>query len=264
MGDSKDKEAPAPAAGAARSPTSPQEHPYSIRLIVHPAPVRVSYATVATLVPDLISHHDPDFILHIGVAGGRDHYSLETRGHRDGYRIKDVDEHDGWKEGEQQWKNEGVPAMLRVGWDEDDVLTRWEKAVKRGMEEGGFSGEENKKRGQVRLSRDAGRFLCEFALMESLSRRWVDAEQAENEDSQTQNEDSQKRKAMERVGKVAFLHVPGWTGLEDVRRGVMVAEAAIRSLVESWEDGLRRKESEVVDVSKPVDTGRWEGVVWKA
>lgn len=320
-------------------------------------------------MPKLISKHDPDFILHIGVAGGRDCYSLETRAHRDGYRIKDVDDKDGFSRGESHWKKEGVPDVLLVGWDEADVLRRWERGVEEGLKERGFLGpvsqtgsetastsapargssvnltsnsiwgpgataanvaaavakaraEENRKRGVVKLSRDAGRFLCEYALFESLSVRWIDAhrhkhphlhphlyEHSEEEghlhlqpeveaeahqkahpeheaqasipkahlepatslsSSQEQEkpgptqreivtspstadhtadpdhepdpeiEARKKHLAHDRLGKVAFLHVPGWTGVEDINRGLLVAEEAIRALVASWEDGLRR------------------------
>ncbi|KIW15502.1 hypothetical protein PV08_05548 [Exophiala spinifera] len=285
---------------------------YKIKLIVHPSAIRVSYSTVSETVPELIRLHNPDLILHIGMAGGRDCYSLETRGHRDGYRIKDVDNLDGYLCGECKWKRDGVPPLLYCMWDEDDVLSRWEAGVQRELVARGFLGPvddekktentthresevgtngdndatstaattsatdpsttfakgnnaahdqpriqtqnvasandtvterraaENRKRSVVKLSRDAGRFLCEFALFSSLSYRWLEARKEEQEEKNAQNED--KVQGQERLGKVAFLHVPGWTGVEDVNRGVMVAEEAIKALVGSWEDGLRRKE----------------------
>ncbi|KAI1610526.1 hypothetical protein EDD36DRAFT_421602 [Exophiala viscosa] len=241
---------------------------YKIKLIIHPSPVRVSYSVVAETMATLIAQHNPDYIVHIGMAGGRDCYSLETRGHRDGYRIKDVDCNDGFLPGEAVWKKEGVPDVLSVRWDEADVLSRWERSVKEGLEQRGFLGkapgkddetpimpgtplfmvtmsraEENKRKAVVKLSRDAGRFLCEYALFTSLSRKWLDANpQAGEQESSPEEMDSQdKELTQERLGKVAFLHVPGWTGVEDVNRGVMIAEEAIRALVGSWEDGRRSK-----------------------
>ncbi|EHY54625.1 hypothetical protein ABEF92_002458 [Exophiala dermatitidis] len=328
------------------SPSSPVPA-YKITLIVHSSAMRVSYSSVSEMMPSLISQHDPDFILHIGVAGGRDCYSLETRAHRDGYRIKDVDDKDGFARGESMWKKEGVPDVLFVGWDEADVLKRWEAGVQTGLLEHGFLGpanadsrtntsisssiwgssetaanvaaavqaaraEENRKKSAVKLSRDAGRFLCEYLLFESLSLRWIDAhrhmhphlhllqsqpraeqhpqveehsvqhhseagtswrpQQHEghveqhasqsslsgsspltNNHSDQQNETERgqeaqdleeqhkkQRLAHDRLGKVAFLHVPGWTSVEDINRGKLVAEEAIRALVASWEEGFRR------------------------
>ncbi len=43
-----------------------------------------------------------------------------------------------------------------------------------------------------------------------------------------------------RLGKVAFLHVPGDTDALAIERGVRVTIAAIRALVLSWEEGYRR------------------------
>lgn len=307
--------------------------PYKITLIIHPSAIRVSYSTVSTLVPNLVKQHSPDFILHIGMAGGRDCYSLETRAHRDGYRIKDVDDADGFTWGEGRWKKEGVPDVLYVAWDEQDVLRRWEQGVQTGLAERGFLGraaqdkvradqllldnalsssgprpaihparggdanvmwgtgnmpvsssraDDHRRKGTVKLSCDAGRFLCEYALFESLSRRWLDAQQSresENDDQEPGSSDSARDAPatssiapsatdadtvhppttvadaalplpLERLGKVAFLHVPGWTGVEDINRGVMVAEEAIRALVGSWEAGNRRGGGHVDGVSR--------------
>ncbi|KAK4941270.1 hypothetical protein LTR10_018806 [Elasticomyces elasticus] len=243
---------------------------YKIKLIIHNEAIRVSYSVVAEIMPTLIAQYNPDYIVHIGMAGGRDCYSLETRGHRDGYRIKDVDCNDGFLAGEAVWKKEGVPDVLAVRWDELDVLSRWQRGVKDGLESRGFLGkasgkedetpimpgtpmfmvttnraEENRRKAVVKLSRDAGRFLCEYALFASLSRRWLDADpQAGDQESRPDEANGQdKELARERLGKVAFLHVPGWTGVEDVNRGVMIAEEAIRALVGSWEDGRRSRAS---------------------
>lgn len=276
------------------------------------------------------------------MAGGRDCYSLETRAHRDGYRIKDVDDNDGFSCGELVWKRAGVPDCLPVHWDEDDVLRRWEQGVEKGLVERGFlagsnapapatnnsfalpkgftgpirtvwgtvggsasRAEENRKKGVVKLSRDAGRFLCEYSMFESLSLRWIDAmrykspagdgkarplsqspssnspNQIQQSTSPLQSEMSsptsapstigseaeaeaqgeadstshhRRHLALERLGKVAFLHVPGWTGVDDVHRGAMIAEEAIRALVGSWEDGFRRdhKAKTVQPTSSPL------------
>ena len=235
---------------------------------MHPSPVRVAYATVSTLIPQLIATHDPDYVLHIGMAGGRDHYTLETIGHRDNYKIKDIDDRDGWKDGEHAWKKENVPECLQVEWNEADVVKRWEREVWELEERLGLfdippttipgvvrPGKETGTKSVVRLSRDAGRFLCEFALMESLSRRWLQARDEEKDSSQQSASDS-------REGKVAFLHVPGGYGVDDIFRGVRVAESAIRSLVASWEEGRRRANMDPAAV--PIEVGRWEGVVWRA
>ena len=204
------------------------------------------------------------------MAGGRGHYTLETIAHRDNYKIKDIDDRDGWKDGEHAWKRNDVPEFLNVGWDEADVLSKWEKEVwdieeSMGLVDatlvptlGGLrAGQGKATKSVVRLSRDAGRFLCEFALMESLSRRWLEARKAESKADHSTDSGN-------REGKVAFLHVPGGHTVSDISRGVRVVEAAIRSLVASWEEGRRRGNGDLLATSAKVDVGRWEGVLWRA
>ena len=230
----------------------------------------MAYATASTLIPQLIQQHDPDYIVHIGMAGGRDHYTLETIAHRDNYKIKDVDERDGWREGEHLWKKEEIPDYLRIGWEESDVLSRWQGELNHVEEALGLLDDTppatpgplattrtslNGKKSVVRLSRDAGRYLCEFALMESLTIRYLEARQRKHEGYPDSKDDT-------REGKVAFLHVPGGYGTDDIARGIRVAEAAIRSLVASWDEGYRRKEGQ--QIAAGVVGGRWEGVIWRA
>lgn len=67
---------------------------------------------MSVLVPELIAECNPDYIFHIGMAGGRNYYTLESLAHRDGYRIRDVDNMDGYLDGERRWRLEGRPEIL--------------------------------------------------------------------------------------------------------------------------------------------------------
>lgn len=191
-----------------------------IRLIVHPEQIRVAYATVAKVAPELIAKHDPDYIMHIGMAAGRDFFTLETLARRDGYKIKDVDEKEGLTVGELKWRELDLPETIWTGWDENDVLARWRGDVARTCPED--------EKAVVRLSRDAGKFLCEFILYNSLAHRAMELPHGDIE-------------LERRNGKAAFLHVPGGIDEAAIARGRHVAEAAIRALVGSWEEGLRRQ-----------------------
>jgi hypothetical protein len=74
-------------------------------------------------------------MIHVGMAGGRDFYSVERRGHRDGYMMTDVDgvvlgdekeQYKGGKDKEgREWVWEGCPVELETGCDIDDVWKRW-------------------------------------------------------------------------------------------------------------------------------------------
>ncbi len=231
-----------------------------IHLLIQPQPLRVSYPTVTSTLPLLIQAQNPDYILHLGMAGGRRHYALETLAHRDGYTIKDVDSVDGIEVGSRRWQAERCPAILEAGWDGEDVLDRWRHELKKDpISRGGV-----KQGPDVRLSSDAGRFLCDFIFYESLSLRWKEdrARQEPQQDKSQQPLPSiplTASRALEnqipspnnpppprsydhdsRLGKVAFLHVPGDTDGLAIERGVRVTIAAIRALVSSWEEGYRR------------------------
>ncbi|PFH45098.1 hypothetical protein AMATHDRAFT_71995 [Amanita thiersii Skay4041] len=243
----------------------PDPRPYKVNVHVYPPPIRVAYDVVRELIPRLVV--DPengfDYVLHIGVAAGRENYTLETIAHRDHYKLKDVDEQDGSR-AEAQWKVLGLPAAVDVGWNKEDVLSRWEvltrqredeyereEMEKAGWREGSgmtlvemaqwrsqvFLGKG--KRAAVKLSKDAGRYLCECIFYTSLGTRWREARDAEAVNPVAPPPSAQRNTSKEKVGKVAFLHVPGGTGKHDIARGVRVAESAILAIVGSWESGYR-------------------------
>jgi hypothetical protein len=130
-----------------------------VRLLVHPEPIRVSYTTVRALVPrlwdlddnnnnnnnnNIIDSHPhpdddenskgerrrPDLVIHLGMAGPRMFYSIERRGHRDGYVMPDVDgqllgDDDNKKREGERWVWHGVPGELETELEVEDVLARW-------------------------------------------------------------------------------------------------------------------------------------------
>lgn len=150
--------------GQSSSSTGPHLPP--IRLLVHPEPIRVNYQVVRSLIPRLwhlkgsngentagdgdaddagdagdagsrvqkVLTPAPkpkiDFAIHIGMASPRLHYSIERRGHRDGYAMRDVDGEllgdDGrrLREG-KDWIWDGMPAEILTDVDMEDVLRRW-------------------------------------------------------------------------------------------------------------------------------------------
>jgi hypothetical protein len=112
-----------------------------VRLLVHSEPIRVNYQTVRSLVPKLwhLEGEDTttprprkiDLAIHIGMAGPRLFYSIERRGHRDGYNMRDVDgellEDDERRVRQGKgWVWDGMPAELLTEFDMEDVLERWQ------------------------------------------------------------------------------------------------------------------------------------------
>lgn len=117
-----------------------------VRLLVHKPAVRVSYDTVRELVPWLWDGDEEerrrageedgndergyDLALHIGMAGPPVRYSIERRGHRDGYRHRDVDgkylDDDKRREREgDDWVWHGVPSELLTDLDIEGIYGKW-------------------------------------------------------------------------------------------------------------------------------------------
>ncbi|MCJ1309594.1 hypothetical protein MMC25_003254 [Agyrium rufum] len=222
-----------------------KSHP-TVTVSIHPLPkpIRVSYQTVRSLVPQLLfppnapstsrpqdrsnesssdtssdissDRDEPskapfDLVLFIGMAPRRIYYAAETRAHRDGYIGVDADgrnmaKDDEWTKGVY----EGAPEILKSKLDiKEDVLPRWKEKLGSEID--------------VRASNDAGRYLCDFIYYTGLIEYW--------------------RHDRDGDRPVAFLHVPGNHEQEDVERGGKVATALVESMVESWlesKDGRKK------------------------
>ena len=226
------------------------------------------------------------------MAAGRRHYALETLAHRDGYTIKDNDNCDGVAVGSRPWAEEGCPSVLDAAWHGPDVLARWRHELRSASNAAattvmGIQDEINTATPSplhpppdVRLSSDAGRFVCDFLYYESLSLRWKEERERlallasasasppprssdqyiipTASDSPQTSQLPPLDPSTSKLGKVAFLHVPGDTDAAAIERGVRVTVAAIRALVASWEAGLRREGG--VQVPSPERKNRGVGV----
>lgn len=173
----------------------------------------------------------PDIVLHIGLAAGRQFYTLEKGAHGRGYgKIPDVDgQRFEDEEAERNFPEEIFPGAMRTSFDVDDVLGRWKTDL-------GVDAESNNAP-DVRLSPDAGNFLCGFTYYNSLAHFFA------------QKDDERP---------VAFLHVPDLSGSEEkLATGTRVAVSLIKALVAS------RKSVGVVDGGVIVDEQSGEGRVAK-
>ncbi|KAF5020640.1 hypothetical protein F66182_7347 [Fusarium sp. NRRL 66182] len=171
-----------------------------VRILVHPEPIRVNYRAVRELVPTFYERERIDVVIHIGMAGPRPFYSIERRGHRDGYKHPDVDGEKLDEEEERKpgsdWPWRGLPEEMETELALDDVLTLWQ----------GHSSDAD-----LRISEDAGRYLCDFIYYSSLAELW-------------------KR---QRPRKTLFLHVPADASEQSVELGRDLTLNLIRSIVES-------------------------------
>lgn len=185
---------------AAAGKSTVADHP-PVRILVHPTPIRVAYKTVRELVPKLWEGRKIDYMIHIGMASGRRFYSVERRGHRDDYLMRDVDDQllrddERARQEGDKWVWNGVPDELLTGTNIDDIWRRWRAALPNI---------------DVRISEDAGRYLCDFIYFSSLAHLY--------------------KKEEER--RVLFLHVPVECDDFAVRKGVDITVELIRALIQS-------------------------------
>ncbi|KAG9243844.1 hypothetical protein BJ878DRAFT_422704 [Calycina marina] len=177
-----------------------KQHP-PVRILVHPEPIRVAYENVCQLVPSLWDQQKVDYMIHIGMATGRRYYSVERRGHRDGYKLSDVDGKTLACCADKDhmcpvpyWDD--MPAELLSDCDIDDTWCRWRIAVPNT---------------DVRISEDPGRYLCDFIYFSSLA-------------------------YLERHGqprRVVFVHVPVNVDEQSIQVGVTAVLELIRAIVQS-------------------------------
>ncbi|KAM0718281.1 hypothetical protein Q7P37_006613 [Cladosporium fusiforme] len=191
-------------------------HSTTVNIISYPEPIRVSYKDVRALVPALLTSYvdSIDLVLHIGMASGRAHYSLERLGHRDGYsRSPDVD-------GERLSPDAGTrdfgdcKHLLTTTLDYDEVFAGWEGNLRGGETPG------SDPLVKVEESNDPGHYLCDYIYFNSLA--WFARRNQQVTDGRVEDR------------PVLFLHVPADSDPEALRKGVVATTALLRSMADSW------------------------------
>jgi len=173
-----------------------------IKLIVPPEPIEVSYRAVQSFAEKWLAECDYDLILHIGLAAGRQFFTLEQQSMRDPYwEKKDVNGVVFSKqETETCWPKDQYPHILKPTFDCDDIWRRWRSNVSIDLD--------------IRPSDDPGNYLCGYIYYYSMAWFWG-------------------KKRDDRP--VVFLHVPDLPTEEKVTGGREVAVGLIRAMVESRE-----------------------------
>ncbi|KAF2773721.1 peptidase C15, pyroglutamyl peptidase I-like protein [Teratosphaeria nubilosa] len=188
----------------------------TIHIIGYASPIRVCYEDARKLLPPLLESYGKtvDVVLHIGMASGRQYYTAERYGHRDGYaRNKDVDgrlpPYD-----EPQAVFGDCPTKMETSLDFDDVVKKWQSAVLQIPDASPAHG------AVCRPSEDAGRFLCDYTYFNSLA--WYGRRSGKLEGGERNDR------------PVLFLHVPAESDEVGLERGRGVAIALVRAMVESY------------------------------
>ncbi|KAI1767660.1 peptidase [Hypoxylon sp. FL1150] len=174
----------------------------AVRIVKH-GPIRVNYEVVRDLVTTLWDNPERkvDYVIHVGMTGPQHVYSVERRGHRDGYDKLDVDgqllgdEQRREREGDK-WIWNDVPDELLTDLDVDRIYKRWVERSPKNL--------------RLRISEDPGHYLCDFIYFSSLAHLYK----------------------QQRPRKVVFFHVPLHPDRESIDRGRELVLQLIRSIVE--------------------------------
>lgn len=183
-------------------------------VIAYGTPIRVCYEEVRELVPKIHEAYidSVDLVLHIGMASGRDFYTLEQIGHRDGYhKYKDVD-------GKILPEDDGLlrfadcPAAMTTSLNYAAVLGKWQ-TIMLGLPEDspGFGAD-------CRPSNDAGNYLCDYIYFNSLA--WYGRRSNNVVDGMASDR------------PVLFLHVPADSDPQTLERGMVATLALIQAMVD--------------------------------
>ncbi|KAL3478080.1 hypothetical protein BJX99DRAFT_114393 [Aspergillus californicus] len=202
-----------------------------IAIHVHPSPVPVAYSAVRTIIPTIMGDYvkihgrQPDIVIHMGIAATRNYYSIEMRAHRDAYHMPDNLGRAGYEDGERLWKELDLPHVLQAGPSKpavepvvkldltsprtnlvpcppnNELLKTWQTLAPSSAD--------------IRISEDAGRYLCEFIFYTSLSFAY--------KEGQDRN--------------IVFFHVPSSCRDQDLETGTRVAVGLIKAIVSTWVDG---------------------------
>ena len=187
-----------------------------LHVIGYGTPIRVCYKEVRELVPVLHESYlgIVDLVLHIGMASGRDHYTAELYGHRDGYiKNKDLD-------GRTLPIDDGLihfgdcPASMTTSLDYEEVLRSWKRNVAHIPETSPANGAD------CRPSEHAGHYLCDYIYFNSLA--WFGRRHEKLDGG---------------IGTdrpVLFLHVPAESDPQTLEKGRQVTLALIEAMVDNW------------------------------
>nr|AJD23171.1 putative pyroglutamyl peptidase type I [Onygena corvina] len=199
-----------------------------VRIIAHPVPLRVAYETVHNDMPPLIEAfravhgRAPHLIIHVGMAATRQYYAVETLAHRDGYVVSDVDGRPGimFDKGLPEVLQPGMPEPTTASGEAVEGKKAEDKELRPTAPDGLFLQAWRRslpadRLYDVRLSHDAGRYLCEYIYYTSLAACWEE----------------------QRPRGVIFLHVPGWTDKASVEMGADVLVGLVRAAVDCWGTG---------------------------
>ncbi|KAI5468146.1 hypothetical protein BGZ63DRAFT_43921 [Mariannaea sp. PMI_226] len=192
-----------------------------IEIIAHPEPLRAAYHSLLKVSPQLIHQHDPDIVLHIGLAVERDYFAVERGACRDGYhQYPDVDRQVISKSERQKIWGKNSAERLDTSMDLERVAELWTLNFKQMSRSNKVKDRKGHQKScdmdsaKLKLSDDVGDYVCGLVYYTSLTELAKRGEGRRN---------------------AVFLHVPPLSGEAEIEKGKAVVEALIVALGEVFQ-----------------------------
>ncbi|EWC46921.1 hypothetical protein DRE_03933 [Drechslerella stenobrocha 248] len=194
-----------------------------VEITGHPTPVTVAYATVEELVPKLYEELvDVDLFVHIGVAPF-DYYQVETRARRRPYGPPEG-KPDGRKDVDGKWPVDNSADRAARGKVPDEV-----SEIVTGLDVAGIcetlagiyrdeNAEGNADWEAPRVSDDAGLYLCEFILYNSMAEAVYGAGYKTGQLESKPVSDPEARPPS--TSRAVFIHIPSDTEEKSLEKSV--------------------------------------------
>ncbi|KAE8448844.1 hypothetical protein EG329_008846 [Mollisiaceae sp. DMI_Dod_QoI] len=180
-----------------------------VRIITEPEPLKAVYQSLLE-VPKLLEKHNPDAVIHIGLAVDRNYFAIEKGAERDGYHQFPDEARKVATRAETKARWGKSPARLDSTFDVEDLLGKCKVNAKTGAGKGKSKG----KQFELRNSDDVGCYVCGFVYYASLEYYW-------------------KRDGSQGQRRVLFMHVPNLQGEDEIKKGKDITIALIKAVAES-------------------------------
>lgn len=158
----------------------------------------------------LLEKHNPDIVIHVGLAFDRDYFAIEKGADRDGYHQFPDEARKVVTRAETKARWGKSPERLNSTFDIEDVLSKWRGNTM----SGGSKGKAKSNEFEITTSDDVGCYVCGFVYYASLEYYW-------------------KRDGPQGKRRVLFLHVPKLQGKDEVQKGVDIVIALVKAVAES-------------------------------
>ena len=210
-----------------------------ISVIAHPDPLEPAYHSLLEAAPRLIRDHDPDIVVHVGLAADQTYFSLEQSARRDGYhQTPDAARRVLTKaESRTAWGRKS-PDVLETSFDLSRVLESWRQRLRALSSGGGGGGGKGHGKGSRGKGGNAGDNGSNKSLLED-----IDARHTDDVDSYVcglvyyASLAALAERRRDGARYAVFLHVPPFApgaAEEDWRKGSSVLAALLEALAEVW------------------------------